>query len=68
MKEIVVFTLISVPVLSFVGWAVIKFIEAVFNVIALSPKNRMHLPQRCGMIFNPETEKIEADNSYIPPF
>ena len=46
-------------------WLVSKLIDTVFNIIAiLNNKTERHE----GMIYNPNTNKLEADSSEILPF
>lgn len=46
-----------------------KFIESIYNFIALGKKNYADVTrQKHGIVFNKKTNKLEADQSLIVPF
>jgi len=65
-----VFTLISIiALIAGIVWALMRVADAIFNIIAI--RNNNEYPdtgsQKHGIVYNKETHKLEADNSFIPP-
>jgi len=65
------FTLFAaIALIGGIVWALMRLADSIFNIFAIRRNNKYPDTgcQKHGIVYNKETHKLEADNSFIPPF